>query len=97
MKQLFNFPVKGFLCAVTFAIVLASPSQAQVTGGSNSNVVQSQSDAEIFGELARMYNGVNKIGADLHVIKMEGWKRSMFFDETGLEWMNPSPNIRSLG
>jgi uncharacterized protein YbbC (DUF1343 family) len=48
------------------------------------------------GELAQMYNGENKLGADLHVIKMEGWKRAMFFDETGQEWQNPSPNMRSL-
>jgi uncharacterized protein YbbC (DUF1343 family) len=48
------------------------------------------------GELARMFNGENKIGADLHVIEMQGWKRSMYMDETGLEWLNPSPNIRSL-
>jgi len=48
------------------------------------------------GELARMYNGENKIGADLHVIETQGWKRSMYMDETGLEWVNPSPNIRRL-
>lgn len=48
------------------------------------------------GELARMYNGEKKLGVDLHVIPMQGWKRSMWFDETGLEWVNPSPNIRSL-
>lgn len=48
------------------------------------------------GELARMYNGENKLGAELHVIPMQGWKRSMWFDETGLEWISPSPNMRSL-
>jgi uncharacterized protein YbbC (DUF1343 family) len=48
------------------------------------------------GELARMYNTEKGIGADLHVIGMEGWTRSMWFDETGLEWVNQSPNIRSL-
>jgi len=48
------------------------------------------------GELARMYNGEKKLGVDLHVIRMEGWKRSMWFDDTGIEWVNPSPNIRSL-
>ncbi|MEK7405163.1 MAG: DUF1343 domain-containing protein [Acidobacteriota bacterium] len=48
------------------------------------------------GELARMYNGENKLGADLHVIPVEGWKRTMWFDETGLEWINPSPNMRNL-
>jgi uncharacterized protein YbbC (DUF1343 family) len=48
------------------------------------------------GELARMYNGENKLGADLHVIRMQGWRRSMWFDETGLEWISPSPNMRNL-
>jgi uncharacterized protein YbbC (DUF1343 family) len=48
------------------------------------------------GELAQFFNGENKIGADLHVIKMEGWDRRMWMDQTGLEWINPSPNLRSL-
>jgi uncharacterized protein YbbC (DUF1343 family) len=48
------------------------------------------------GELAQFFNAENHIGADLHVVKMEGWERRMWFDETGLEWMNPSPNLRSL-
>lgn len=48
------------------------------------------------GELSQMFNGENKLGVDLHVIKMEGWKRTMFFDETGQEWVNPSANMRSL-
>jgi len=48
------------------------------------------------GELARMYNAEKKLGADLRVVAMEGWERRMWFDETGLEWVNQSPNIRSL-
>ena len=48
------------------------------------------------GEMAAMYNKENAIGADLRVIKMDGYKRDFWFDETGLEWVNPSPNIRSL-
>ena len=48
------------------------------------------------GEMARYFNGEKKLGADLHVIQMQGWRRSMWFDETGLEWVNPSPNIRNL-
>ena len=48
------------------------------------------------GELAQFFNGENKFGADLHVIKMEGWERRMWMDQTGLEWINPSPNLRSL-
>ena len=48
------------------------------------------------GELARFYNQERKIGCDLRVIQMEGWQRSMWFDETNLTWTNPSPNMRSL-
>jgi len=48
------------------------------------------------GELGQMTNAERKIGADLRVIKMENWSRSMWFDETGQTWVNPSPNMRSL-
>lgn len=48
------------------------------------------------GELGLMMNAERKIGADLRVIKMEGWRRAMWFDETGQTWVNPSPNMRSL-
>ena len=48
------------------------------------------------GELARLFNGEGKIAADLTVVPMTNWRRDDWFDETGLEWVNPSPNIRSL-
>jgi uncharacterized protein YbbC (DUF1343 family) len=48
------------------------------------------------GELAQLYNQERKIGCDLRVVKMEGWRRAMWFDSTNLTWMNPSPNMRSL-
>ena len=48
------------------------------------------------GELGQLFNRQRKIGADLRVIKMDGWRRSMWFDETNLTWINPSPNMRSL-
>ncbi len=48
------------------------------------------------GELAQLFNKQRNIGADLRVIKMEGWRRAMWFDETNLTWINPSPNMRSL-
>jgi uncharacterized protein YbbC (DUF1343 family)/CubicO group peptidase (beta-lactamase class C family) len=48
------------------------------------------------GELGRLYNDERRINADLRVIKMEGWRRAMWFDATGLVWINPSPNMRSL-
>ncbi len=48
------------------------------------------------GELARFYNGEDHIGAKLTVVPMQGWQRSEYFDETGLKWVNPSPNLRSV-
>ncbi|MFQ5778712.1 MAG: exo-beta-N-acetylmuramidase NamZ domain-containing protein, partial [Terriglobia bacterium] len=48
------------------------------------------------GELARLFNGEKKIGARLRVVRLENWSRAMWFDATGLAWVNPSPNLRSL-
>ncbi|HMD31124.1 MAG TPA: exo-beta-N-acetylmuramidase NamZ domain-containing protein, partial [Candidatus Acidoferrales bacterium] len=48
------------------------------------------------GELAQMINAENHIGADLHVIAMQDWRRSDFYESTGLAWIPPSPNLRSL-
>lgn len=48
------------------------------------------------GELARMFNDASKLRADLHVIAMENWERGDWFDSTGLTWVDPSPNMRSL-
>lgn len=48
------------------------------------------------GELARMFNAEDKIGAKLTVIRMTGWRRDLWYDDTGLLWINPSPNLRSL-
>jgi len=48
------------------------------------------------GELARMFNAEHKIGARLTVIPMQAYRREMWFDETGIAWVNPSPNLRSL-
>jgi uncharacterized protein YbbC (DUF1343 family) len=51
--------------------------------------------AMTLGEMARMFNAENKIGCDLHVIAMRNWRRRDWFDDTGLRWVNPSPNLRS--
>jgi uncharacterized protein YbbC (DUF1343 family)/CubicO group peptidase (beta-lactamase class C family) len=48
------------------------------------------------GELAKMFNAERQIGARLEVVGMEGWQRGDWFDSTGLEWVNPSPNLRSM-
>jgi uncharacterized protein YbbC (DUF1343 family) len=48
------------------------------------------------GELARMANDVMAIGADLVVVRALGWNRAMFYDQTGLPWVKPSPNMPDL-
>ncbi|MHB8899477.1 MAG: exo-beta-N-acetylmuramidase NamZ family protein [Thermoguttaceae bacterium] len=48
------------------------------------------------GELARMFNDELKMELKLTVVPVEGWSRGQLFDATGLAWINPSPNMRSL-
>ena len=48
------------------------------------------------GELAKMFNAERNINARLTVVPMEGWQRGDWFDSTGLAWVNPSPNLRSV-
>jgi uncharacterized protein YbbC (DUF1343 family) len=52
--------------------------------------------AMTIGELARLFNEHFGIGAALDVVPMEGWRRDMYFDQTGLPWIMPSPNIPTL-
>lgn len=49
------------------------------------------------GELAEMFNRENRIGARLHVIRMRGYQRQDWYDQTDLRWIAPSPNLRTLG
>ena len=48
------------------------------------------------GELARLFNVEYGIGCALTVIPMSGWQRDMYFDDTGLSWVNPSPNMKNV-
>ena len=48
------------------------------------------------GELAKLFNAVFGLNAELDVVPMDGWRRSMFFDETRLPWVIPSPNLPTL-
>lgn len=48
------------------------------------------------GELARLFNGEKKLNVNLTVIPVENWTRENWYDETGLSWINPSPNMRNL-
>jgi uncharacterized protein YbbC (DUF1343 family)/CubicO group peptidase (beta-lactamase class C family) len=48
------------------------------------------------GELAKLFNSERNISARLQVVPLEGWMRGDWYDSTGLAWINPSPNLRSL-
>jgi uncharacterized protein YbbC (DUF1343 family) len=48
------------------------------------------------GELAQLFNAENKIKAKLHVIPMQGYQRTEWYDDTGLPWIAPSPNLRTV-
>jgi uncharacterized protein YbbC (DUF1343 family) len=48
------------------------------------------------GELAQLFNTENHINADLHVIRMKNWHRNYFFESTGIRWIPPSPNLRTV-
>jgi uncharacterized protein YbbC (DUF1343 family) len=55
-----------------------------------------QRHALTVGELARLYNTTFGIGCELEVVACSGWRRSMYFDETALPWVMPSPNMPTL-
>ena len=48
------------------------------------------------GELVRLFNEIGRIGADVTVVPMKNWRREDWFDDTGLAWVNPSPNMRNM-
>lgn len=49
------------------------------------------------GELAYLLNADDHLGVALSVVPMRGWRRSAYWDDTGLAWVSPSPNLRSVG
>ena len=48
------------------------------------------------GELGKLFNQEHEINCELEVIKMDGWKRELYADETDFPWVNPSPNIPTV-
>lgn len=52
--------------------------------------------AMTIGEVAQHVNTKHGIDAQLEIVQMDGWRREWYWDETGLPWVNPSPNMRSL-
>lgn len=68
----------------------------EVTGGFTAYFPIATRHGMTYGELAKMCNEHFGIGADLTVVKMENWERWMYYDQTGLPWRNPSPNMKTL-
>ncbi|HEY2904372.1 MAG TPA: exo-beta-N-acetylmuramidase NamZ domain-containing protein [Vicinamibacterales bacterium] len=81
-------PVGGF--------TIEGPIQDASAIGFNGYLPMPISHGMTLGELARLFNGENRIGADLTVVAMKNWRRDDWFDATGLPWVNPSPNMRNL-
>jgi uncharacterized protein YbbC (DUF1343 family) len=52
--------------------------------------------AMTIGELAKMFNAENKIGADLHIVEMQNWRRGEMYWMAGLTWIAPSPNLPTM-
>jgi uncharacterized protein YbbC (DUF1343 family) len=48
------------------------------------------------GELAQLFNDEKQIHCDLHVLQMKNWHRNYFYENTGLRWIPPSPNLRTM-
>ena len=48
------------------------------------------------GELAQLFNTENHINAELHVVSMKNWRRNYLFESTGIRWVPPSPNLRTM-
>jgi uncharacterized protein YbbC (DUF1343 family)/CubicO group peptidase (beta-lactamase class C family) len=80
---------------VTGSLVQGPMSETELANYTDYHPVPSRHGMTM-GELAQMFNVERKIGARLRVIPMEGWLRGDWFDSTGLVWVNPSPNLRSV-
>ncbi|HEY6969260.1 MAG TPA: exo-beta-N-acetylmuramidase NamZ domain-containing protein [Candidatus Angelobacter sp.] len=80
---------------VTGAFVEGPIAQMDITAFTNYHPLPVRHGMTL-GELAQLFNVERKIGARLRVISMQGWLRGDWFDSTGVTWVNPSPNLRSL-
>ncbi|HEY5939379.1 MAG TPA: DUF1343 domain-containing protein [Gemmatimonadales bacterium] len=70
--------------------------QDSVTGSAIARFPIAMRHGMTIGELARLANATLALGADLHVVPLDGWRRSMSFDATGLPFVPPSLNLRTL-
>jgi len=80
---------------VTGSLVQGPISEASLQNFTNYHPVPVRHGMTI-GELAQFFNAERKIGARLRVVPMQGWLRGDWFDSTGIVWVNPSPNLRSM-
>jgi uncharacterized protein YbbC (DUF1343 family) len=80
---------------VTGSAVQGPVSQVAFAGFTNYHPIPIRHGMTL-GELAQFFNAERKIGARLRVIPMDGWLRGDWFDSTGIVWVNPSPNLRSV-
>jgi uncharacterized protein YbbC (DUF1343 family) len=80
---------------VTGSAVQGPLSQATFAGFTNYHPLPIRHGMTV-GELAQLFNAERKIGARLRVVPMDGWLRGDWFDSTGIVWVNPSPNLRSV-
>jgi uncharacterized protein YbbC (DUF1343 family) len=77
-------------------VVEGPVSEASLTGDFIAYMPMPTRYGMTIGELATMLTAERKLGARLRVVPMEGWARAMWFDQTGLRWVNPSPALRNL-
>jgi uncharacterized protein YbbC (DUF1343 family)/CubicO group peptidase (beta-lactamase class C family) len=81
-------PVNGF--------DVEGPVQDNAAGGFTAYFPMPIRHGLTLGELARLFNGENGIGAALTIVAMRNWSRDQWFDASGLEWVSPSPNMRNM-
>ncbi len=102
-----GYVMESAAAAGTTVVVLDRPtltSGVQVTGpvsdaGAESYINYMQEPMSLgltLGELAGFFNGEKHLGAKLTVVPMRNWQRGLWFDQTGVPWVSPSPNLRTM-
>ncbi len=82
--------------AMTSGVNVAGPVSDAGTDAYISYMQEPFSLGLTMGELAGFFNGEKHLGARLTVVPMQRWQRGLWYDQTGVPWTNPSPNLQSL-
>ncbi len=82
--------------ALISAVTVNGPTSDPGTESYISYMPEPSQHGMTLGELARFINGEHHLGANLAVVPVQGYQRGLPFEATGLPWVNPSPNLRSL-